>query len=213
MRYNFAVAEEEGVTKFHLAYRETRPLDWELLRDLNAWRKRLHDVGLIGRDPRRYGGVGFGNVSRRLSDGRFAVTGTQTSHLPDLNAGHYAVVLESHPDDNRLVAEGPIAPSSEAMTHGMIYALRPAVQFVMHVHAPVLWKNTRRLGLATTDPSAAYGTPEMTAEVKRLFAAPHFGQQGVFVMGGHEDGVVSFGRTLEEAGEPLLQLHEKASRL
>ena len=211
--------EQEGVTKFQLDFEESPALDWELLSGLNVWRKRLHDAGLINRDPKRYGGVGFGNISRKLSPfdptlgGRFAVSGTQTSHLPDLTAQHYAIVTESHPRENRLVACGPIAPSSEAMTHGMIYSLRSAVQFVMHVHTPVLWRNVRRLAVPVTDPNAAYGTPEMTREVERIFADTPFSQQGVFVMGGHEDGVVSFGRTLEDAGEPLMTLLEKASHL
>ena len=210
--YNLAV-EQEGVTKFRLDFEDGPPVDWDLLRDMNAWRKRLHDAGLIQRDPKRYGGAGFGNISRKLSGGRFAVSGTQTSHLPDLNAGHYAIVLESHPLENRLVAQGPLHPSSEAMTHGIIYTLRPAVQFIMHVHSPAIWRHARRLGLAVTDPAAPYGTPEMAREVERLLAAPHFQQQGVFVMGGHEDGVISFGRTLEEAGEPLFALLQKAQTL
>ncbi len=208
----------EGVTKFQLAFEEGHGVDWTLLAELNAWRKRLHDAGLIHRDPKRYGGEGFGNVSRKLSPfdaalgGRFAVSGTQTSHLPDLTADHYAIVLECHPKENRIVATGPIHPSSEAMTHGMIYSLRPAVQYVLHVHSPEIWKNARRLALPATDPAAAYGTPEMTREVERLFAATPLGQQGLFVMGGHEDGVVSFGRSLDDAGTPLIELLEKASR-
>jgi len=210
--------ETEGVTKFQLEFEAGHPLDDELLRELSAWRRRLYDAGLIHRHPQRYGGLGYGNISRKLSPfdaalgGRFAVSGTQTSHLADLTADHYAIVLESHPRENRIVATGPIHPSSEAMTHGMIYSLRPAVQYVLHVHSPAIWKNARRLALPVTDPSAAYGTPEMTREVERLFTAASFAQKGLFLMGGHEDGVVSFGSTLDDTGTPLMELLEKANR-
>lgn len=204
------MADQDGVTKFRLDFTVGKPLDWELLRELNAWRKRLKEAGLIGRDPSRYDGFGYGNISRRLPGGRFVISGTQTGHLDDLTADHYAIVLAFHPEENRLVATGPIAPSSEAMTHGTVYTLRPAVQYVIHVHSPALWKSAQRLGLPVTSPSAAYGTPEMTREVERLFATAAFDQQGVFSMGGHEDGIVSFGRTLDEAGRPLFVLLEKA---
>src|SRR5574339_35185 len=100
------MSEREGVTKFQLDFEESPALAWDLLKELNDWRKRLHDAGLISRDKVRYGGVGFGNASRRLAPfdgrlgGKFAVTGTQTSHLADLTAEHYAIVLESYPDEN-----------------------------------------------------------------------------------------------------------------
>jgi hypothetical protein len=35
---------------------------------LNAWRKIMYMTALIGQDPARYGGYGFGNISCRLDD-------------------------------------------------------------------------------------------------------------------------------------------------
>jgi hypothetical protein len=55
-----------------------------------------------------------------------------------------------------------------------------------------------------TEASVAYGTPEMAKEVRQLIIDMH--SPGIFSMGGHEDGVFTFGRSLAEAGQ--LMVHE-----
>ena len=105
----------------------------------------------------------------------------------------YSIVFACHPEQGRLIAEGPVKPSSEALTHGLLYALRPSIGYVVHVHSSEIWRAAGKLGLPGTDPSAAYGTPAMTEEVRRLLKGPLSGDTGVFVMLGHDDGVVSFG--------------------
>jgi hypothetical protein len=57
---------------------------------------------------------------------------------------------------------------------------------------------------AVTDETVAYGTPEMAKEVRRLIT--NMASPGIFSMGGHEDGVFTFGRSLAEAGQ--LMVHE-----
>jgi L-ribulose-5-phosphate 4-epimerase len=44
----------------------------------------------------------------------------------------------------------------------------------------------------------------MAAEVKRLFAESDLPEKRIFGMTGHEDGIVSYGRTAEEAGFTML---------
>ncbi len=55
-----------------------------------------------------------------------------------------------------------------------------------------------------TDPSAAYGTTEIALAVHDLWRHTGLPDDRVLVMGGHEDGVVAFGRSPEEAGRTLL---------
>ncbi len=203
--------QQEGVIKYRLEFSPGPALPAESLREINAWRCILYKLGLIGRDPERYAGFGFGNISRRLApfaaapeSRRFVVSGTQTGGLPELHAEHYALVRECHPRENRLVAEGPIEPSSEALTHGTLYGLDESVRVVMHVHAPGLWRQAHALGVPSTRSSAAYGTPEMAEEVSRLMGDPLVRQKRIFAMGGHEDGLVAFGREAEEAGFTLI---------
>lgn len=203
--------EREGVTRFDLAYRPSAALSRPMLAELDAWRTVLHRLGLIGLDPVRYGGVGYGNVSTRLPPfdapagaRRFAISGTQTGGLAVLGLGHYAIVTAYAPSRNRVVAEGPIAPSSESLTHAMLYDLDPRLRFVFHVHAPEIWRAATALGLPTTDPGAAYGTPAMAEAVRALHARGTLAVPGLFAMGGHEDGVVAFAEHAAEAGDLLV---------
>jgi len=73
----------------------------------------------------------------------------------------------------------------------------------MHVHAPMLWQEAALLRLPTTDSAVAQGTPAMSAEVQRLFEQTNVQETKLFAMGGHEDGLVTFGPTAEEAGTAL----------
>ena len=178
----------------------------------------LH-VALIGSRgiPNRYGGYGFGNISQRLPPFEapahhrlFVISGTQTGSLAELTPDHYALVLKCDPDRNIIVASGPIRPSSESLTHGTLYDLDDSLRFVMHVHSPEIWGCAPLLGIPITDRRVPYGSPEMAEEVRRLFRETDVRDQRLFSMGGHEDGVVSFGRTADEAGKALLGCLERA---
>lgn len=205
---------EEGVIKFE-AEHEERPLETriygELACQLVAWREILAKTQLVGQDPARYGGAGYGNVSARVGApsavrGRraFLITGTQTSGKACVALGDFCVVQTYDYHRNRVSSLGSILPSSEAMTHGSLYDLSPHVRFVMHAHTPIIWRRARDLRLPTTDPQVAYGTPEMALEVQRLYRSTTLAEVRIFAMGGHEDGVVVFGRSAEEAGQVLL---------
>ncbi len=214
------MTQQEGVIKFELWFIQTPPLPEEALREINAWRQMLYLNKLIGRDPERYDGYGFGNISRRIGpfdapshERRFIITGSQTGGAPVLTGAQYALVRESHPEQNLLAAEGPILPSSESLTHGTLYALDGDLRFVMHVHSPELWRHAPLLGLPITRPDVLYGSPEMSDEVRRLFRETDVRRRRLFSMGGHEDGLVSFGNTAEEAGLVLLTHLARALQL
>jgi L-ribulose-5-phosphate 4-epimerase len=205
------MSHEEGVIKFQMRYTPGPALPDEKVRELNAWRKILVLLELVGQTPERYQGYGFGNISCRLdpfrapaSARRFLITGTQTGEIADLTSEHYVVVEECHPEQNLTVACGPVRPSSESMTHGAVYATDSRIRWVMHGHSPHIWHAASRLAIPTTSESVPYGTPEMSAEVARLFKETDVRTRRIFSMGGHEDGIVSFGRTAEEAGTVLL---------
>jgi hypothetical protein len=55
-----------------------------------------------------------------------------------------------------------------------------------------------------TDEHVPYGSPEMAQEVARLFREEAVQEQGIFGMAGHEDGIITFGKSVEEAGAVLL---------
>lgn len=210
--------EQEGIIKYRLDYQWAAPPEAALVRSLTAWHRLLRTLGLIGEDPNRYNGLGFGNLSRRLEASRhgeaaFLISGTQTGHLTRLNPEHYALVYECDTRQNRIRARGPIRPSSESLTHGAIYAAAPDLAYVFHAHCPEIWRHARALGLALTAHDVPYGTPEMAAEVCRLLALPQVRRIGAFAMGGHEDGVISFAGDAEAAGCAMLCVLARALEL
>ncbi|HAJ92696.1 MAG TPA: class II aldolase [Gammaproteobacteria bacterium] len=203
--------EKEGVIKFNLRFTAGPPVAMDTLTELNTWRQILREHALIGQDPARYEGYGFGNISQRTGDPdqphgkrKFVISGTQTGHLEILDNRHYACVIAYNAEANQVVAEGPVKPSSESMTHGVIYDIDNALRAVLHVHSPDIWNSATSQGIPVTSAAVEYGTPEMSREVEHLFSHTNVRRKGIFSMGGHADGIVAFGETVEEAGNTLL---------
>jgi hypothetical protein len=202
--------EREGVIKYRLDFRAGPAPEFKKISDLNAWRSLLHRLRLIGQDPERYGGLAYGNVSKRLPKAQygaraFIVSGTQTGDLEMLDAGHYCIVRDCSPGENWLKAEGPIRPSSEAMTHAALYAANARINAVMHVHCPEIWCNAVRLGIPTIDADIAFGTPEMALAVRSLLSDDSRMHPSLFAMMGHTDGIVAFGPSAASAGLVLIR--------
>lgn len=210
----------EGVIQFETDH-ERRALDArryaERVCELVAWREIMALTGLVGREPGRYEGAGYGNVSLRTGPrsapiGRrsFLITGSQTSGRRRIGIDEFAVVESYDYAANRVKSHGPVLPSSESMTHAAAYDASPLVQCVLHAHSPVLWRRRRPLGLPETDPSVSYGTPEMAREVSRLYRESVLPERRILAMGGHEDGILAIGRSPEEAGGTLLRWLSRA---
>jgi class II aldolase/adducin N-terminal domain-containing protein len=206
----------EGVTRFRVDH-ETRMLEERVYGEtavvLAAWREVLARLGLIGRDPSRYQGAGYGNVSARVSpfgdvgrgQRRFLVTGTGTGGRPRVTLEDFSLVERYDLVRNHVRSRGAIAPSSESLTHGAIYDIAPAARVVLHAHAPEIWRHARALGLPITRVEALNGTPEMALEVQRLYRESTLSATGILAMGGHEDGVIAFAATAAGAGETLVR--------
>jgi ribulose-5-phosphate 4-epimerase/fuculose-1-phosphate aldolase len=205
---------DEGVVKFFANHKRQNLADREvgaLLCSLTAWREVMAKLQLVGQEISRYGGAGYGNVSGRIgapSSPRarrpFLITGTQTGGLACIGADHFCMVNAYDYRENRVESVGPVEPSSESMTHGAIYDLTPTIRFVFHGHSPTLWQRAKELRLPTTDPSVPYGTPEMAREVQRLYRESALPEIQILAMGGHEDGIIVFGRSAAEAGQVMI---------
>ena len=196
---------DEGYIKYKSHWTPGPATHTAAARELDTWRKPLYAAGLIGEYKDL--GIGYGNLSmRRGSCDLFLISGTQTGHLPATDERHYSLVTDCDIRGNIVRCSGPVQASSEAMTHAAIYALGDAIGAVVHVHSAELWQ--RSLGkLPTTDPDVAYGTPDMARELDRLYRLEGFKQSGVAVLAGHDEGLISFGTTLEEAAERILRIN------
>jgi hypothetical protein len=206
----------EGVIQFEVEH-ETRVLEERVYGEtaavLAAWREVLARLGLIGRDPSRYQGAGYGNVSARVGpfgdvgrgQRRFLVTGTQTGGRPRVTLADFCLVERYDLPRNHVRSLGSVAPSSESLTHGALYDVAPSVRVVLHAHAPEIWRQARALGLPVTSDDARNGTPAMAFEIQRLYRESTLSGTGILAMGGHEDGVIAFGATASEAGGILVR--------
>ncbi|MGI9236964.1 MAG: class II aldolase/adducin family protein [Woeseiaceae bacterium] len=195
---------DEGYIKYDSDWSEAPAPFPAASAELERWRRPLYEAGLIGHYEAL--GIGFGNISTRCGDaGQFLISGTQTGHVPRTDESHYALVSAYDIEANSVRCIGPIQASSEAMTHAAIYELDAGIGAIVHAHSHELW--LRLLDqLPTTDASVAYGTPQMASEFIRLFRETDFAQEGLAVMGGHDDGLISTGRNMEEAATRMLLL-------
>jgi ribulose-5-phosphate 4-epimerase/fuculose-1-phosphate aldolase len=198
---------DEGYIKFESHWHRTDALDNAEIELLNRWRRPLYDAGLIGHYEDQ--GIGFGNLSVRTSgEGRFIISATQTGHVSEPGAEHYALVEDFDIERNRVWSRGAREASSESLTHAAIYGLDSQIGAVVHIHSELLWAALKD-SAPTTNADVAYGTPEMAKEFCRLWRETGFPETGIAVMAGHESGLVSIGRDLQEAAERILAIDAK----
>ncbi len=174
------------------------------LADLNACRRKLRELQLIGIASN---GVSFGNLSVRDDATRdFYITGSATGGLSELTLADCAKVIAYDFERNSLRYQGYAIPSSESLTHAAIYESDATARAVIHCHDSKFWLRLLDRGPKTPE-AAKYGTPEMAREIMSLFETTDAQSRKIFVMAGHQGGIATFGRNLEEAF--LVLMHER----
>jgi hypothetical protein len=196
---------DEGYIKYQCNWIEAPAITKERLAEINQWRNRLYELKLIGQYEN---GIGFGNISIRDRDraNHFIISGTSTGNIACLNEQHYTTVIDYDWDKNFVTCVGPIKASSESLTHAAIYQSNPQINAVIHVHNFNLWQKLMDR-VPTTNRNCAYGTPEMAREIIRLCREARLMDCKILVMSGHEEGIISFGSSLDEAGAVLLNYY------
>jgi ribulose-5-phosphate 4-epimerase/fuculose-1-phosphate aldolase len=192
---------EDGYIKYYCNWIQAEPLMLNELNEIIFWRDRLFALGFIGVYQN---GIGFGNVSVRLNGYEFLITGSSTGHFEHINKQHIVLVTNYDLKNNSLTCKGPIKASSESLSHAVIYESSLETFAVIHVHHKPTWEKLMDR-VPTTFPEASYGTPEMAEEIKRLFRETDVSTTKIIVMGGHEEGIITFGTTLEEAARILIE--------
>jgi ribulose-5-phosphate 4-epimerase/fuculose-1-phosphate aldolase len=194
--------------KFTCEQAATEITSFGRLAELNAYRRKLLQLRLIGVDAN---GIGFGNLSIR--DGttkNFYITGSATGGKPQLTLADCARVVAYDFEKNWLRYEGSAIPSSESLTHAAVYESDAKAGSVIHCHNSKLW--AALLNKAPTSSKAVdYGSPAMTYEVTRLFKLADLRSRKILVTAGHEAGIVAFGKDLEEAFAVLMRERSERS--
>lgn len=174
------------------------------LEALNRSRTELFDLGLIGVYAN---GIGFGNLSVRTDEDQFVITGSATGAIRVLQREHFSLVESFSLERNTVRSRGPLHASSESMTHGAIYQDNQAVHCVIHVHSRLLFDRLLRQGFPATPVDVPYGTPAMAYAVQRLVRAQP-GLPVVFVMAGHDEGIIAYGADVQSVHAQLLGLFQ-----
>ena len=194
----------DGVIKYSIEHTtKDAPLfnDYELLESL---RSRLFTLGLIGVQD----DIGYGNISVRVRDNNsFFITATQTGELPSLTTEYYTYIEDYDFSNFSVNSFGKHKPSSEALSHAMIYQINPNINAVIHIHSKALWEFMKENNSLFT--TAEYGTVEMVEEIASLYKDKDPFQESIFVMKGHEDGVIAFGKSIKEAEFTLYKIIQR----
>lgn len=204
---------DDGVIKYDRSlFKKSPPLLTSDYSRLEKWREKLFGINLIGEYlPEK---IGFGNLSQKKDyseffEGpttQFLITGTQTGGFPHLDGNYYTRVLDTNLEKNTCRVFGPVEASSEALTHAAVYNSNPKITAVFHIHSKEIWKGMIEKSYPATSEKIHYGTIEMANAVEEITKSS---PNGVIVMKGHDDGVISYGQTLDEAGELILKLYRE----
>lgn len=183
----------DGVIKYAINHTHKDAPEFKEYEGLESLRLRLFTLGLIGVQD----GIGYGNISIRDKQNSFFITATQTGELSELTPEFYTHI-NSYDFSKFLVnSEGKHQPSSEALSHAMIYEIDSSINAVIHIHSKALWEfMIANNSLHTT---AEYGTIEMVQEIASLYKDKNPFDDSVFVMKGHEDGIIAFGKSVKDA--------------
>ena len=196
----------EGYIKFHCHWEnEEIQVSEEMFLSLERERSGLYKLGLIGMYP---DGIGFGNISVRTEGSSFLITGSATGQFAKLDQSHYALVSASNFADNSISCQGLTKASAESLTHAAVYEALPEVAAVVHVHCLRLWEKLLN-HYPTTSGEIEYGTPEMAEAVRALAAELGMNDEKIIVMGGHHEGILAFGQTLEEATTQIIKIYNR----
>lgn len=193
---------DEGYIKYNLNWNKT-PFEFsdKNFQALNNYRQKLFDRGLIGAYSN---GIGFGNLSIRYHNLEFIISGSATGNFKTLTKNHFALVNKFDVETNQVSCEGFIEASSESLSHGAIYKVNNQTNAVIHIHHFAMWEKYKN-DLPTTPPKAAFGTPEIAFEIANRANQ----DSGIIIMGGHPEGIITYGKTLEIAYQIILKYYNQ----
>jgi len=217
-------------------------VDEVTLTPLNIARAKLFKNGLIGKLPGQpaHGNIsmrlpsdqrnrllrtyetrlkGYLDEQRGLFDNAFIITATRTGELENLVCSNFVIVLHYDPKTNTAYVVGQEGSSSEVPTHASVYKhaekLQPnrKIESVAHGHNKSIWSRYAELGLPSTSESIPYGDPRMDEQIESLpVCNQRIFEKRAFVMLGHKNGVVSFGKDPDEAAQRLIDLKTLAEK-
>ena len=162
--------------------------------------ERFSKMGIL---PSEKGGHA-GNMSFRNDKG-FVITAVGVDK-GKLTPRHFVQVTKCNIDTKKVFAEGDFKPSSETLTHYLIYRDRKDVNAIVHVHDPLVLENAKELKVKMTPKEHPYGTVELAHDIEKTLRGEKF-----IAVRGH--GVIAVGKSLWEAAKIIDTMHHNAGML
>ena len=191
---------DEGVIKFNCNWSD-ESVGVQVPSDLKIWRDKMHQLKLIGEYEEV--NIGYGNISIKIAEG-LLISGTQTGNVYPIRDKDFALVTSYDMELNSVDCKGVLKASAESLTHAAVYEGDASIKAIIHIHNKELWLKLMD-NVPTSDQSVPYGTAKMASEIKRLFDESTLADDKIMVMAGHDEGIIAFGKDLEEAGEVVLK--------
>ena len=192
--------------EYSLKYTKTNELAKKECKKIEKVRSRLYSLGLIGSHN---DGISFGNISLRYKKkNSFLITAAHTGEFPRLSPSYYSLVKRVNFKKFTSYAIGPSKPSIEAITHASIYTIDSNINAVIHVHNEKLWRYMLENDYLSTN-DITYETPEILENIKSLYKNIDPFLNNAFVIKGHYEGIITFGKTLGEAEKSLYSILNK----
>ncbi len=197
--------KDEGYVKYQCNHKKaewnTQELKLNLeieskVNELDRLRTSLFDVNFIGIYRN---GIGFGNVSIKYpnlkNDECFIISATGTGGARELGLEGYCLVTKTDILNNTVHCQGPLAASSESMSHAAIYQASNITDCIVHIHHKKLFTNlTEQENMIRTPKNVAYGTVEMAEHLGEIAKNNPLG--ACVLMEGHEDGIIFYGTSI-----------------
>ncbi|MBP7553884.1 MAG: class II aldolase/adducin family protein [Spirochaetes bacterium] len=199
---------EEGIIKFKIERRiKNFSIEASLYEDIDKARKILRDYNLIGvyADLK----LGYGNISKKLNEKEFLISGSQTGHLESLNGSFWSVIEDSDFNNNSVKCKGGIEPSSETLSHSAFYTFNKSINCVIHIHQKIMWLELIKNGYMATSPNAEYGSRALYKELIELIKNNSKSDPIVIAMSGHEDGILVAGSSINITLDKTMELYNK----
>jgi len=193
--------EENAQLIFETRFVSTNvPVD-SRLEELIYWGKRFFDTGMVEEAG--------GNLSYRTEKG-FVVSGTGV-YLNVLSPETVSEVIDIKEENRRYLvyANGTAVPSRECLLHSYIYQQRREINAVFHTHDETVVAIYDKLGVPCTIGEQPRGSSELASEACRVLEA-EAGAQFIIL---RNHGIISLGKTMQEAGQLAEEIHKAALRI
>jgi len=193
----------EGVIKFkYINEDQSFLIPDDTFKIINPVRQLLKEKDYLGQYP---DGISYGNISiRDKNSNEFYITASDTGKIKDTLSADYVKITSCDLINNVCYFKGAALPSSETLSHHIIYSYCNEAKAVIHIHNKALWFKLKDKA-PTTATNVEYGTIEMVNEIINLLQNTNLKNEKILVMGGHEDGLISFGGTIDEAYNQISQ--------